>query len=55
MARTKSSIKDRPKHKQERALKGRRMKAKAAARKRRSLTRAKKKRQKRTGRKKIGV
>jgi hypothetical protein len=53
--RTKSSLKDRPKYKQERSLKNRRKKNKLAAKRRRSLTRAKARRRKRTGRKKIGA
>ena len=53
--RTKSSLKDRPKYKQERSLKNRRKKNKAAAKQRRSRGRAKAKRQKRTGRKRIGM
>lgn len=47
--RTKKSLKSRPKYKQERSLKNRRKKAKLAASRKRSLNRAKKRRQKRSG------
>lgn len=45
--RTKRSIKDRPKHRQERALRTRRRKAKLAASRKRSKGKAKAKRQRR--------
>ncbi len=53
--RVKKSLKDRPKYKQERSLKNRRKKAKLAGKQRKSRNRAKAKRQKRTGRKRIGL
>jgi len=53
--RTKSSLKDRPKYKQERSLKNRRKKNRLAAKQRRSRNRAKAKCRKRTGRKRIGM
>jgi hypothetical protein len=53
--RTKRKLKNRPKYKQHRTLKARRKKAGLNASQRRSRARAKAKRQKRTGRKKIGT
>ncbi len=53
--RTKSTLKARPKYKQDRSLKNRRKKAKLAAKYARNRKRSKAKRQKRTGRKRIGM
>lgn len=49
--RTKKSVRNRPKYKQERALKCRRKKAKLAAAQKKGRNRSKARRQKRTGRK----
>ena len=51
--RTKKTIKSRPKYKQERSLKTRRRKAKAAGAKKRAFNRAKKRRQARSNKLKL--